>query len=168
MIVRIIVWIIFLFGGAFLGVWIDLHLFGNIFFNLVFHLFTLPAGIFLLNLVFKISKNTGRTLAKYGREGNIPRMQTNKLVRTGIYAYMRHPMHLGLMLFPVSIALIIGSLSFLIIISPLEILLMIILIKLLEEPEAIKKFGQDYINYMKTVPMFCLKPECIKELLKKY
>ncbi len=70
----------------------------------------------------KISKNTGRTLAKYGREGKLKRMQTNVLVKQEIYKYMRHPMHLGLFLFPLGIAFLIGSPSFILIIAPIEII----------------------------------------------
>jgi protein-S-isoprenylcysteine O-methyltransferase Ste14 len=163
---RIFLWFIFIFGGAFLGFYLDKSLFPNIYSNLFFHLCTLILGLILLYFVLKISKNTGRTLAKYGRKGNIPRMQTNILVKQGPYKYMRHPMHLGLLFFPLSIALIIGSPSFILFISPSEIIIFLILIKLIEEPEAIKKFGKQYLEYKKQIPWFCLKKQCLKELLK--
>jgi protein-S-isoprenylcysteine O-methyltransferase Ste14 len=114
----------------------------------------------------RISKNTGRTLAKYGRKGEVKRMETNVLAKEGIYKYMRHPMHLGLFLFPVSIAFLVASPSFILIISPIEILFMLIMIKLAEEPEAVRKFGDEYLEYKKQTPMFCLKVDCLKELLK--
>jgi protein-S-isoprenylcysteine O-methyltransferase Ste14 len=77
---------------------------------------------------------------------------------------MRHPMHLGLFLFPLSFALLVGSISFIIIIVPFEILLMIIMIFTIEEPEAIKKFGQDYKDYRDKVPAFNLSYSCLKKL----
>jgi protein-S-isoprenylcysteine O-methyltransferase Ste14 len=66
----------------------------------------------------------------------------------------------------VSIAFLVGSPSFILIISPFEIILMLIMIKLLEEPEAIAKFGDEYREYKKMVPWFCFKIECLKELWK--
>jgi len=161
---RIITWIIVIFGGGAFGYYLDYLIFKNIHNNIIFHIVSLLIGIFLLYLVIRISKNTGRTLAKYGRKGKLNRMQTNVLVKQGIYKYMRHPMHLGLFLFPIGIAFLIGSPSFILIIAPIEIIFMLIMIKLIEEPEAIKKFGDEYLNYKKQVPWFCFKIKCLKEL----
>ena len=164
---RIIIWIIMIFGGSILGYYFDYLIFENVHQNISFHIVSLLVGIFLLFLVMKISKNTGRTLAKYGRKGKLKRMQTNVLAKQGIYKYMRHPMHLGLFLFPLGIAFLIGSPSFILIIAPIEIIFMLIMIKLVEEPGAIKKFGDGYLNYKKQVPWFCFKTKCLKELFKK-
>jgi len=164
---RIVIWIIMIFGGSILGYYFDYLIIENVHQNIIFHIVSLLVGIFLLSLVMKISKNTGRTLAKYGREGKLKRMQTNVLVKQEIYKYMRHPMHLGLFLFPLGIAFLIGSPSFILIIAPIEIIFMLIMIKLVEEPGAIKKFGDGYLNYKKQVPWFCFKTKCLKELFKK-
>jgi len=150
-----------------LGLLLDYSLFPSVLKNVYFHLISFVVGILLLILVVKISKNTGRTLAKHGRNGKIKRMDTNVLVKSGAYKYMRHPMHLGLLLFPLVFALLSGSLSFILIIYPVEVIFMLLMIKFMEEPEAIKKFGDEYKKYMKDVPAFCFKKECIKELLKK-
>ena len=166
MIFRLTVWIIMLLGGIIGGYYLDDILFSNIHSNIFFHIISFITGIFIMLLVIRISKNTGRTLAKYGRKGELKRMETNVLVKEGIYNYMRHPMHLGLFLFPVAFAFLSGSPAFILIISPVEIIFMLIMIKLLEEPEAIRKFGDEYRKYMKQVPGFCLKIDCIKELLK--
>jgi len=99
-------------------------------------------------------------------KGKLKRMQTNVLVKQGIYKYMRHPMHLGLLLLPPGMAFLIGSPSFILIIAPIEIIFMLIMIKLVEEPEAINKFGEEYLNYKKQVPWFCFKIKCLKELLE--
>ncbi|MCK4346773.1 MAG: isoprenylcysteine carboxylmethyltransferase family protein [Bacteroidales bacterium] len=164
--IRILTWIVLIVGGGFLGFYLDSFLFINIHDKIVFHAISLFTGIFLLVLVMKISKNTGRTLAKYGRIGNLKRMETNILVNQGIYKYMRHPMHLGLFLFPISIAFFIGSPSFILIIAPCEIIFMLIMIKFIEEPQAIRKFGEEYLEYKNQVPWFCFKIKCLKELLK--
>ena len=154
-------------GGAFLGYSIDNRLFPNLSQQNIFISFSILLGIIILFVMIRISRNTGRTLAKYGREGKIKRMETNRLVKEGIYSYMRHPMHLGLFLFPLGIAFFIASPSFILIIAPFEILFMLIMIKLFEEPEAIAKFGQEYIDYKKELPWFCFKRKCLQELLKK-
>ncbi len=164
---RLIVWVVFLFGGVWAGLLLDKKLFPGFYNNLWIHIACFVVGLVILKLVMTISRNTGRTLAKYGREGALKRMETNRLVKTGVYEKMRHPMHLGLMLFPFAFAFMAGSPSFILIIAPLEVVLMLIMIKLIEEPEAILKFGDEYRIYMKTTPGFCFTKSCLKALLKK-
>jgi len=163
---RIIIWITLIIGGSIFGYYLDSLMFEGVRQNIIFHIISLLIGVFLLFLVMKISKNTGRSLAKYGRKGKLKRMQTNVLAKQGIYKYMRHPMHLGLFLFPLGIAFLIGSPSFILIIAPIEIIFMLLMIKLVEEPGTINKFGEEYLNYKKQVPWFCFKIKCLKELLK--
>jgi len=153
-------------GGATLGLFLDNHLFTTIHTDICFHSISLIVGFMLMVLVIRISKNTGRTLAKFGRRGNLKRLETNILVREGVYSHMRHPMHLGLLLFPLSFAFIIGSPSFIALIAPLEMIFMLIMIKLVEEPEAMRKFGDQYLSYMSQTPWFCFKIHCLKALLK--
>ncbi|MEA3317959.1 MAG: isoprenylcysteine carboxylmethyltransferase family protein [Bacteroidota bacterium] len=163
---RIIIWITMILGGSVLGYYLDSLLFTNIHSNYIFHIISFCIAVCILFLMVNISKNTGRILAKFGRKGKLKRMQTNVLVTQGPYKYMRHPMHLGLFLFPVGVAFLVGSPSFILIIAPVEIIFMLLMIKLVEEPEAIKKFGDEYINYMQQKPWFCFKINCLKELLK--
>lgn len=163
---RILVWIVMIFGGAALSLYLDPILFINVKIGFIFHIISIFIGLLILVLVIKISKNTGRTLAKYGRKGNLKRMETNVLVHQGAYKYMRHPMHLGLLLFPLSFAFLIGSPSFILILAPTEIIFILVMIKFVEEPETIKKFGKDYFEYKKQLPWFCFKIDCLKELFK--
>ncbi len=165
--VRILVWFIMLAGGVWGGFLLDSHLFPYLYGSLWLHLISFIIGLGLLKLVMTISRNTGRTLAKYGREGDLPRMETNRLVVKGVYHYMRHPMHLGLLLFPFSFAFLAGSPSFVLLIAPLEVVFMLLMIKWIEEPEAIRKFGDAYRSYMEKTPWFCLKTDCLKMLLNK-
>ena len=162
---RVLIWVLMLIGGGALGIWLDWRWFQALFVSPVFHLVTLIVGVLLLRLVLRASRNTGRLLARMGREGDIPRMETNKLVTTGVYGCMRHPMHFGLLFFPWSVALILGSPSFILFIAPLEMLFMVVMIKLVEEPEAIRKFGDAYREYQKQVPMFSLRPACWRQIL---
>ncbi|HDK35827.1 MAG TPA: isoprenylcysteine carboxylmethyltransferase family protein [Bacteroidetes bacterium] len=164
---RITIWILMLLGGGALGVWLDLHWCKSWFLNPWFHAVSFLIGIFVIRLVMRASRNTGRWLAKMGREGDIPRMETNKLVTGGFYACMRHPMHFGLLLFPPAFAFLIGSVSFILFIAPIEMAIIIAMIKIVEEPGAIRKFGQDYRNYKNQVPMFSLRWVCLKELFGK-
>lgn len=164
---RMFIWVLMLVGGGALSIWLDLRWFQTLFVNPIFHLTTLAVGVVLLRLVLRASRYTGQVLAHMGREGDIPRMETNKLVTTGIYACMRHPMHLGLLFFPWSVALILGSPTFILIIAPLEMLFMVVMIKLVEEPEAIRKFGDTYREYQKQVPGFNLRPSCWRQMLKE-
>jgi len=166
MLFRILVWIVFIIGGGIGGFFLDKGLFSELWDNTYWHIVSFLIGVILLWIVIKISTNTGRTLARYRRVGNIPRMETNKLVKEGVYSCMRHPMHLGLMLFPVSFAFLLGSVSFILMIVPLEILLMVIMIILIEEPEVIKKFGEEYLEYKREVSFFNFKRDCLRLLFK--
>jgi len=164
---RMLIWGLMLLGGGALSIWLDRRWFNELFVNPIFHLATLVVGILLLRLVMSVSRYTGRLLASMGREGDLPRMDTNKLVTTGVYGCMRHPMHLGLLFFPWSAALMLGSPTFILVIAPLEMLFMLVLIKFVEEPEAIQKFGDAYRDYQKQVPMFNLRSSCWRQMLSE-
>ena len=166
-IIRIFLWVLMILGGAAISIYFDKKYFYEWFNNLNFHIISMIVGYILLKMVLKASRNTGKYLAGQGREGDIPRLQTNKLVTSGIYACMRHPMHLGLLFFPLAFALLLGSPTFIMILAPLEMLLMLLLIKFVEEPQAEKKFGEAYIQYKKEVPFMNFSGECLRKLLAK-
>ncbi|MGA7979950.1 MAG: isoprenylcysteine carboxylmethyltransferase family protein [Chromatiaceae bacterium] len=165
MIVRLALWFLLLFGGAAVGLWLDARYFPRLLVSPWFHLLAFAPGVAILWLVVRVSRNTGRWLARHGREGELPRLETNRLVTTGPYACMRHPMHLGLLFFPLAVALLLGSPSFAFMVAPVEMLLIVLLIRLLEEPEARRKFGDPYAAYRRGVPMFSLRPDCLRRLL---
>ncbi len=163
---RILLWLVFLLGGLALGLRLDRTLFPQALTSIGWHLLSAGLGAPLLWLVLRISRNTGRILARLGREGELPRLETNRLVTSGPYGCMRHPMHLGLMALPLAIALLAGSPSFIFIVVPLEVMAMVVLVLTLEEREALEKFGQAYREYRQRVPAFSLRPACLKQLLR--
>ena len=164
---RIFAWIIMLLGGGALGLWLDRRWFYPWLMNPIFHMVSFVIGFLFLRLVFRASRNTGRWLAQMGRQGDLPRMETNRLVTTGYYECMRHPMYFGLLLFPFAFAFLLGSVAFILFIAPAEALLMILMIKLIEEPGAIRKFGDAYRDYRQKTPMFSLRWNCIKKLFQR-
>ncbi len=166
-VVRMAVWLLMLAGGVAGGWWLDQKWFPALYDSLWFHGVSFIAGLYVLKMVMRVSRNTGQTLAKYGRKGTLPRMETNVLVSRGVYRYMRHPMHLGLLFFPLAVALLAGSPSFILVIAPAEMLFMLLMIKVVEEPEAMRKFGDAYRRYREQTPGFCFRKECLKALLQK-
>lgn len=74
-----------------------------------------------------------------------------KLVVRGIYRYMRNPMIFGILITVFGEIMIFGSLS----LVPYFLFLLIghhLLFTKYEEPDLIKRFGEDYVQYMKNVP----------------
>jgi protein-S-isoprenylcysteine O-methyltransferase Ste14 len=160
-VIRILLWLIMLIGGAYYSISKDID---NYYFNnIYFHIFTAIFGIILIFLSFRASANGGKELTK-GRIGDIPRLETNRLVTTGIYKCMRHPMLFGLTLLPMGWALLIGSPTFIKIVAPLEMLFIIVMVLIFEEMEVNKKFGKAYKEYKEDTPMVSLNKECLKRL----
>lgn len=83
-------------------------------------------------------------------EGHLER--TTKVVTTGLYGYIRHPLYLSLILLgsgamlkdPGYIQIILALISF----------IALVLTAGVEEKEMIKKFGDEYREYMKKTKMF--------------
>ncbi len=163
-VIRILLWVFLLAGGAIFGIVRDLN--SPLWHSYTFHIISLILGYFILVFAFRSAANGGLELKK-GRVGDIPRLETNHLVSTGIYSCMRHPMLFGLTLLPLGTALIIGSPTFISFIAPLEMLFIIFMVIIFEEWEVRKKFGLDYIEYAKKTPMVSFKQECLKKLFGK-
>ncbi len=77
-----------------------------------------------------------------------------KLVTTGPYAYVRNPMLTGVFALLFGFGVLLGSASLLVIFTPLFIFINVWELKAIEEPELLKRLGQDYIEYRKRTPMF--------------
>jgi protein-S-isoprenylcysteine O-methyltransferase Ste14 len=77
-----------------------------------------------------------------------------QLVTSGPYAYTRNPMLTGVFALLFGLGIFFGSLSLLFLITPLFILFNFWELKAIEEPELVKRLGQEYIEYRKMTPMF--------------
>ena len=164
-VIRLALWFVMLAGGAVLGVWLDLQWFRPLVTSRLYHLLTFHIGLFLMVLAFRAAAAGGRELAKRGkRSPETPRLETDRLVTTGIYAQMRHPMLFGLTLVPIAFALLIGSPFYILLIAPVEMLFVVIMVLTFEEWECRRKFGEDYDRYADEVPAVCFKKECLKQL----
>lgn len=121
-----------------------------------------------MSMAFRAAAAGGRELAKRGRvERETPRLETDRLVTSGIYAHMRHPMLFGLALVPIALALIVGSPVYILIVAPLETIFIMVMVFTLEEMECRKKFGKAYEEYALKVPALCFKKECLSKLFRK-
>jgi protein-S-isoprenylcysteine O-methyltransferase Ste14 len=156
-----------LLGGAYISITNDLQRFPGLFTSVPFHLLTFPAGLLLLRLSFRAAAAGGRELARNGREGDLPRLETNRLVTGGIYACTRHPMLFGLMALPMALALLLGSPTFILFVAPAEALFILVMILTLEEREAIAKFGDAYRRYRRRTPLIPRSRECWRRLFGK-
>ncbi len=77
-----------------------------------------------------------------------------QLVTTGPYAYTRNPMLTGVFSLLFGFGVLFGSVSLLIVFTPLFIFINVWELKAIEEPELLKRLGEDYIEYRKRTPMF--------------
>ena len=76
------------------------------------------------------------------------------VVNTGPYRYARNPMLTGVFLFLFGIGFIVNSASLVFFFTPLYVLINVWELKKIEEPELIKRLGNEYIEYRNHTPMF--------------
>ncbi len=77
-----------------------------------------------------------------------------QLVTTGPYAYVRNPMLTGVFALLFGFGVLLGSVSLLVVFTPLFILVNVWELNKIEEPELIKRLGDEYIEYRRQTPMF--------------
>ncbi len=77
-----------------------------------------------------------------------------QLVTNGPYAYTRNPMLTGVFALLFGFGVLFGSASLLVVFTPIFIFINVWELKAIEEPELLKRLGQDYSEYRKTTPMF--------------
>jgi protein-S-isoprenylcysteine O-methyltransferase Ste14 len=77
-----------------------------------------------------------------------------EVVTTGPYRYARNPMLTGVFLFLFGLGIAVDSLSLVLLFTPLFILTNVWELKEIEEPELVKRFGNEYIEYQLRTPMF--------------
>ena len=156
-------WAIMLFGGATFSLYQDWQ--HPLFRSFYLHIFSFLVGTLVTTLAFRAAANGGKELTK-GRVGDIPRLETNKLVTTGIYSCMRHPMLFGLTLLPLGWALLLGSPTFITIIAPIEMIFIVLMVLIFEEMEVKRKYKDDYKKYKTKTPMVNFSFTCLKQLFK--
>jgi protein-S-isoprenylcysteine O-methyltransferase Ste14 len=77
-----------------------------------------------------------------------------KVVETGPYRYARNPMLTGVFLFLFGLGFAVDSCSLAFFFTPLYVLFNVWELKAIEEPELVKRFGDDYVEYRRRTPMF--------------
>jgi len=77
-----------------------------------------------------------------------------EVVTTGPYRYARNPMLTGVFLFLLGLGIAVDSLSLVLFFTPLFIVINVWELKEIEEPELVKRFGDEYIEYQRRTPMF--------------
>ena len=81
-----------------------------------------------------------------------------KVVKTGPYRYARNPMLAGVFLLLFGLGFSINSFSLVFFFTPLYVLINVWELKNIEEPELIKRLGDEYTEYRRNTPMFF--PRC--------
>ena len=123
-----------------------------------FNLFLTIAGVscWVVSTVIRIKRRKYLTVKillgfpEVSKEG-----YPGKLLTEGIYSKIRHPRYLEMMVANIGSALVVNMLGVYIIVALLIPALYITI--LLEERELIDRFGDDYVEYSKSVPRFFLK-----------
>lgn len=77
-----------------------------------------------------------------------------KVVITGPYRYARNPMLTGVFLFLFGIGFISNSASLVFFFTPFYVIINVWELKKIEEPELIKRLGDEYTEYRRHTPMF--------------
>ena len=77
---------------------------------------------------------------------------TTNLVTSGLYKYIRHPLYLSLML--LGFGVLLKNIRFTQIILALINIVSLVFTAKVEEKEMTKKFGSEYLDYMKKTKMF--------------
>jgi protein-S-isoprenylcysteine O-methyltransferase Ste14 len=84
----------------------------------------------------------------------VPLNPPPEVVKSGPYRYARNPMLTGVFLALFGIGFGVNSLSLVFIFTPLYILFNVWELKRIEEPELVKRLGDEYIEYRRRTPMF--------------
>ena len=77
-----------------------------------------------------------------------------RLVTKGPFAFVRNPMITGVFIVLLGLGILIRSVSLVFLFTPLFILFNYWELKAIEEPELVKRLGDEYVDYRKRTPMF--------------
>lgn len=115
-------------------------------FNYIFSIPVISGG-----LIFMIWSNL--YYIKY-KGTPVPVNPPPKLITTGPFAFSRNPMHGGLFLIMFGLGIYFSSILSVFLFTPLYILIDVWFLKSIEEPELMKRLGNEYIEYRSKTPMF--------------
>jgi len=87
-----------------------------------------------------------------------------QLVTNGPYTYVRNPMLSGVFALLFGFGVLFGSASLLVVFTPLFIIINVWELKAIEEPELLKRLGEDYFEYRRRTPMFF---PSVREIFKR-
>ena len=111
--------------------------------------------IAMLLIAFGVSMTTWSAAHFLKVKGTpVPFNPPPKLVITGPYQFVRNPMLTGVFSLLFGIGFAVNSLSLVVLFTPLYILAHLWEIKEIEEPELVKRFGEEYAAYQKRTPIF--------------
>lgn len=108
-------------------------------------------GICFIAFGLLLVTSTTYLFAKHGEGSAAPWDPPVHLVVQGMYQYTRNPMVLGVLFTVLGESIVFGSMGVLLLFVVLWIGNHILFVRG-EEPELTRKFGDDYIQYMKNVP----------------
>lgn len=120
-----------------------------------------PSGLVIgVTLLIPASFLTGWCVLRFlkARGTPVPFNPPSALIVSGPYRWMRNPMVTGVFLGLFGLGFILHSLSIVVLWTPAYILLHAIELKMVEEPELERRFGESYTAYRRTVPMFVPRP----------
>ena len=114
--------------------------------------FRIIAGgvLIALGLFFLVSST--KVQREIGKGTPMPLKATQKLVVEKPYSYCRNPLYFGLINFFFGISIMIGSASSLVMVLIFSVIILSY-IKLIEEKELEKRYGNDYLEYKKVTPL---------------
>ena len=84
----------------------------------------------------------------------VPFNPPRELVTVGPYVWSRNPMLTGVFAFLFGIGFLLHSVSMVFVWTPAFIIFDVLELKLVEEPELERRFGESYLEYKRRVPMF--------------
>ena len=148
--VGVILWVglsaLFVFASLWLDRFLPWHLSLPTYTNILLSVPLLVIGAILsLGTVYSFLRARGSP---------VPLNPPRRLVVSGLYSRVRNPMLLGWIIMLFGVGILFNSISLIFIFTPLFILLNVLYLKTVEEREMEKKFGQEYLKYKESVPMF--------------
>ena len=152
---RAIMWFLMLIAGIVTSYFLDLYLGLS-----SLGMYSKIIGITIIIFSSLLLRASGKALKQFGMRTKKGFGETDTLVTSGIYGCIRHPHHTGIALFILGFGFLIGLPAFLLFVVPVFWVVIYLFVKRVEEPEAIKKFGEAYIEYSKKVPSFIPKMNC--------